>query len=34
MARHDPVTAGDYIMGRINASQKHMKPVANESNAG
>jgi isopenicillin N synthase-like dioxygenase len=22
-ARHPPVTAGDYIMGRINASQKH-----------
>lgn len=26
-ARHQPVTAGDYIMGRINASQKHANPV-------
>jgi isopenicillin N synthase-like dioxygenase len=28
-ARHPPVTAGDYIMGRINASQKHAAAGAN-----
>lgn len=32
--RHDPVTAGDYIMGRINASQKHTKPVSTDADAG